>query len=52
MMIVKIQAIARVLNVTLSAEVENLTLVANAMPIVRRALSVAMVNHNGAAIKA
>jgi len=52
MMIVKIQAIERVLNVTLRAEVANLTLVAKAMSIIRRTLSVAMVNHNGAAIKA
>jgi hypothetical protein len=36
MMIVRMQVIARVLNVTLRAEVANFTRVANAMPMIRR----------------
>lgn len=52
MMIVRMQVIARVLNVTLKAEVAKVTLVAKAMPMIRRMHNVVMVSHNGAAIKA
>ena len=51
MMIVRMQVIARVLNATLRAEVANFTLVAKAIPMIRRTQSVLMVNHNGVAIK-
>ena len=39
MMIVRMQVIARVLNVTLRAEVADFTLVANALPMIRRTQS-------------
>ena len=52
MMIVRMQVIARVLSVTLRAEVANVALVAKAMPMIRRMHNAVMVSHNGAALEA
>jgi hypothetical protein len=51
MMIVRMQVIARVLNVTLRAEIANFTRVANAMPMIRRMQNVVMVGRASARVQ-